>query len=344
MSRRWRCLAACAMLLLLAARGACAQACGAWLPYWAAEDALEELDALAGRLDTAVAFAALFDDEDNVFMPEETARLLDRMQRLCTGTGTEAALSVVNDVELAPGRYENKSADLLRRLLADEQSVQRHIGQLAALAQDCGVRVLEIDYEGFGKDAALWARFAAFVAALSERLGGEGIALRVALSWDAPRYIDLPEGPVYTVMCYNLCGAHSGPGPKADYAFLESVAALYAPWEGSVRMALATGGFVWAGGQARALTQRDGQALLETHGVRPVRDADSGALYGAYAQDGELHDVWLVDAATLAAWRDALRARGFAGFDLFRLGGSDMQDMERRFFTGQDGETEEAWP
>lgn len=330
MIKRLICLAAC-MLLTMAALPVLAQSCSAWLPYWEADDALDELEALEGRLDTAVAFAAIFDSSDRVLMLPEAEELLRRTQKACAGTDTAVVLSVVNDVELAPGKYDNKSAELLRRLLKDDQSIARHIEQLFRLVDTYGLSGLEIDYENMKKDQALWDRFAVFIAELYRQFSAQGLSLRVVLSWDAPRYIDLPEGPEYSVMCYNLYGYHSADGPKADFAFLRTTAELYAPYASRTRMAFATGGFVWGGERIRALTQQQAQSLLKERGAHVVRDADSGALYGAYADDGALYAVWTADAETLAAWRNAVAGYGFAGTDLFRLGGNDVQDLLENF-------------
>ena len=148
------------------------------------------------------------------------------------------------------------------------------------------------------------------------------------LPWDTPKYAALPVGPEYTVMCYNLYGYHSGPGPKADLDFLKTTCELYAALPVKARMAFATGGFDWHGDQIDALTQAQAVALLNDAQATPTRDANSAALTATFTADGETHEVWYADAQTLAAWRDACAAYGFTGFDLFRLGGNDLEDWQ----------------
>lgn len=324
-------LLALLMLALAFARPApvLAQSYAAWLPYWEAEDAMEELAALDGQIDTAIAFAAIFDSRDRVMMLPETEQLLEQMRACCTQT--QVTLSVVNDIELEPGRYDNKSSDLLRRILRDEESMLRHIEQLFGLVDKYDLAGLEIDYEALKDDQKLWDRFAVFIEELYRQFSSQGLSLRVVLSWDAPKYITLPEGPEYSVMCYNLYGYHSGSGPKADYDFLRTVAELYAPYAPGTRMALATGGFVWGDG-IRALTQRQAQQLIREQNVQMVRDMRSGALSGSYAQGARTHTLWMADAMTLSLWRDLFAGDGFAGFDLFRLGGNDLEDLTEHFF------------
>ena len=192
------------------------------------------------------------------------------------------------------------------------------------LAEQCGVQELEIDYEALGRDAELWAQFAVFIERAYSACDARGIALRVVLSWDAPRYMSLPSGPEYVVMCYNLYGYHSGPGPKADFDFLARTAELYRPYAASVRMAFATGGFDWTDGGVRALKQQEAEELLAEADATVMRDTDSAALCATFRQAGEDHTVWYADGTTLEAWADVMNE--FAGIDLFRLGGNDLSD------------------
>lgn len=324
--KRRICSALMAALFLLTGASARAEGVfGAWLPYWRAEDALEETAQLLDRLDRAVAFAAIFDSSDRVLMLGEAEDLLLDLQVACAGSEAEVYLSVVNDQETGDGQYDNKSRELLWRLLASEETMNRHIDDLLLLMDTYRVEALEIDYENMKNDTALWERFSIFIEKLYHCLSAEGKSLRVVLSWDAPKYASLPEGPEYTVMCYNLYGYHSGPGPKADFEFLEQVAALYQEVPGTVRMALATGGYEWLDGSVtRELTQREAEELLSTHGVEPLRDRESGVLYGRYTSQGRRYTVWYADGETLALWKEHLA--GFDGYDLFCLSGNHPED------------------
>lgn len=307
--------------------------CTAWLPYWESESALEEAAKLSGELDTAVAFAAIFDSKDRPLMLPETEKLLDTLQERYKDSDTRVLLSVVNDAELSEGSYDNKSVKLLKRLLKDDESIRAHIEYLFRLVDDYGLSGLEIDYENMKKDEALWQRFAVFIEELYRQFSAQGLSLRVVLSWDAPKYISLPEGPEYSVMCYNLYGSHSGPGPKADIEFLKETCELYKDYADSTHMAFATGGFDWSDGAAAAMTQQQAEDRLVQCGVRPARDADSGALYAVYEYENTQHTLWYADAVTLSRWRDTVSEYGFEGVDLFRLGGNDTADLKESFFS-----------
>ena len=304
--------------------------CSVWLPYWEAESALEETKALGDRLETTVAFAAIFDSEDKPLMLPETERLLESLSE---NRETGVMLSIVNDVQTAPGKYDNKSADLLRRLFRDEEAISDHIAQLFQLVDRYQLSGLEIDYEAIKKDEDLWQRFAVFLERLYQQFSAQGLTLRVVLSWDAPQYVELPGGPEYTVMCYNLYGGHSGPGPKADFAFLEETCRLYRPYVTSTHMAFATGGFDWGGEKTEALTQLQAEQRLREHNVEPVRDSGSGALVGTYEDAAGQHTLWYADGETLALWKQTVRKYGFTQIDLFRMGGNDLDDLTRSLFS-----------
>lgn len=326
MKRLLACLLICLVPLAAMAEAEPTGQCAAWLPYWEIETSLEDADALGGELELAIAFAAVFDSKDRPLMLPETEELLDELNERYQDTDTRVMLSIVNDVELEEGGYDNKSSDLLRRLFANEESVSKHITHLFHLVDEYHLSGLEIDYENIKGDTDLWARFADFIAKLYERFSAEGLALRVVLSWDAPKYIALPQGPEYSVMCYNLYGYHSGPGPKADLEFLTSTYDHYEGAADNVHMAFATGGFDWHGGEITALTQLQAEILLSNAAVAATRDIASGALYATCYWDGEEHTVWYADGQTLAIWHDSAKERGFANVDLFRLGGNSIAD------------------
>ena len=305
----------CALLLLPLP----AHALGAWLPWWDAAAAREEAAALAPYLSRVCAFAASFDKNDRLSLSPQARSLLWDMQVTFAGTDAQVYLSVVNDTPV-----EAKSTSLLRRLLASDEAMERHINDLLLLIDTSRVEALEIDYENLGSDTGLWQQFTVFIEKLHLLLEQDDIALRVVLPWDAPKYTTLPYGPEYSVMCYNLHGPHSGPGPKADFAFLQEVARLYANVPGPVRMALATGGFDWSSGGVESLTQQQAEARLARLNIAPARDQASGALTAAYTLEGAAHTLWYADGRTLRLWQEQLP--GFAGFDLFRLGGGHTAD------------------
>lgn len=308
---------------------------GTWLPYWEHDDSMAELTGLIGKLDEVIAFECLFDNTDQPKMLPNSVTLFNDITTACEGTDTAIFLSIVNDIELMPDKYDNKNSDLLRRLFADDASMTAHLEALTGLIDEYSLTGLELDYENLKDDTVLWQNYVTFIARAWAMCERDGIRLRVVLPWDAPKYATLPEGPEYSVMCYNLYGYHSGPGPKADIAFLQGTCALYQPLGLKVRMALATGGFDWHGGNIDALTQQEADAAFDAACVTPVRDPASGVLTATYTLDGETHELWVADARTLSLWRDTCNAFGFTAFDLFRLGGNDLIDWENALLGAQ---------
>lgn len=300
-----------------------AYGCSAWLPYWDAEAALREAHAFPGGFESLICFEAFFDESGDWLLPPESQQILDGLRDV----GAPVYLSLVNDIRLDDGSFVLKSPDFLRERLLSPDARREHIGQILELIRSTGVEGLEIDYENLKKDTELWSGFAAFIAQLYETLRENGVRLRVVMECGAPKYAVFPEGPVYSCMCYNLYGSHSGPGPKADKAFLTELGESWKAVPGEVHMAFASGGYLWAGDKAeKSLTEQQAQSWLEQNGAKAKRDADSGALR-AVVHGGKKHSVWYADGETLTLWRDTLRAMGYTHFDLFRLGGNTADSL-----------------
>ena len=328
-----RCLTALLALLslLFCASPAFADGHGssAWLTYWDADAALEEVRALPGRFESLICFEAFFDADGKIVIPPETEALLDAMK----DSGAPLWLSLVNDVEQEDGSYVQKSRDLLTLELATPSGRSAHIAKIMRVVHRYRLSGLEIDYENIKKDTELWGFFTEFLEQLYSILSHNGVSLRVVMECQAPEYAVFPEGPVYSCMCYNLYGYHSGPGPKADRNFLKELGESWKAVPGEVHMAFATGGFVWAGNKVdQALTEREALDWLEQHRAKAKRDPDSGALK-AVVYDDKKYTLWYADGETLDFWRETLQDMGYTHFDLFRLGGNTVESLAE--FLGQ---------
>ena len=304
---------------------------GAWLPYWEMDASLDEASRLLGQIDTYIAFAAYFDSNDRVYVDSETHVLLSVLSEP-TFQNADVFVSVVNDTQTASGEYDHKSESLLRRLFKSPESRSNHIEQLITLVDIYEPDGLELDYENLGSDTALWSSYTGLIEDVWSICQREGIRLRVVVQWDAPLYATLPKGPEYSVMCYNLFGNHSGPGPKADIDFIKEICKLFLNVPGPVRMAFATGGFDWAGDDITALTQEQAIEQLSFAGAEPVRDVYSGVMKASYQDSGLTHELWYADGQTLAIWRDICIEYGYDAYDLFRLGGNDLKDWSDTLF------------
>lgn len=297
-----------------------------WAAYWDTADVVAELAPVAHRLKALCYFEAYFSPDGTLRLPEALPALYQAVEAAYPDNLWANYLTFVNDVQEDNGTFTQKTTDILAPFLADEAAMDAHIDQLIACVQENGFDGVEIDYEALRKAPALWEPFTRFCARLYARTQAAGLSLRVVLEPYAP-FADyaFPQGPVYVVMCYNLYGGHSAPGPKADYAFLADVAARASLLPGRVEYALATGGYDWrTHSDASQLTQSAAQTLFSTRGVGAcTRDGDSGALTFRYKDENKKkHTVWYADAQTLALWANALRAYGAGDLAYWRLGGN----------------------
>ena len=296
----------------------------AWLVYWDTEGALEEARQLGNALHSIVYFAAYFDENDYLFVPSGVDDLYFDTEAFYMEGMPVRYLSVVNDREQASGGTLVKDTQILEMLFETPETMDAHIRDLISLAKDYEYDGLEIDYERI-RDQALWEKFAEFIHMLVPRAEEAGLQLRVLFEPSAPlRKLTFPEGPEYVMMCYNLFGDHSGPGPKADDDFLIKMIESMQYLPGRKTFALATGGFHWIGGKSEAaITQTQALDLADDNHAEPTRDPACGAMTYTF-QDSlkRTHEVWFADVETLHRWADIIWLHGEYGVDIWRLGGN----------------------
>ncbi len=301
----------------------------AWLVDWDFEKGWSDAALFAPCLDTVQVFAAYFDREGKPVLPDPIRKWLDAPAP-ADFPAEKLLLSVVNDVDSYGDAPVLKDPDLITRLMATRESRQRHKQDLLALLASNRFGGLELDYERVA--VADWTRYLEFCRDLAAELKGMGKRLRVVLEPKSEYYrASFPDGPEYSVMAYNLFGNHSGPGPKANAAFIEQLyrqcrsAGLKKP-----RLALSAGGYDWAGEkEAKGLTENQARQLAEKYGVTPLRQADSRYMVFNYrTPDGVDREVWYADGDTLAYLRRVARAYGFEQIDLWRLGGNAPASLE----------------
>lgn len=310
----------------------------AWVTYWDFTGALEETRQLGDSMTALIFFAAYFNEDNTLFVPNELDVFDQETNLLFDGNQPDRYISFVNDRMNGEGAASLKDTDLLWELFGSPESTQAHVDELLALTQDYGFDGIEIDYERLNGDLALWQRFLSFLSLLYERTEECGLKLRVLLEPSAPlARLSFPSGPLYVMMCYNLYGDHSGPGPKADDALIQSLIHSMEALPGGKGFALATGGFHWVDGQrAQSLTQDAAEALADANGQQAVRDEASGGLHFQFFDgQGRLNTIWYADGATLSRWRDVIAGMGEYHVSLWRLGGN--RDLDALAGQTQDG-------
>lgn len=293
-----------------------------WNAYWNLDGVEQQTEELSAHVKNVNFFAAYFDQDDKVFIPQATTDFYHAHRQSYREKGWDCYLTVVNDQKGEDGSTALKSTQLLYRLLGEEASYTAHAQSLVALAKSQGYDGIDIDYENIRKDETLWKYFMAFIGYLYEQCKEEGLHLRVTVETNIDTdKIAWVDGPVYSVMCYNLFGSHSGPGPKADKEFLATVMDKMGCVPGTVDYALANGGFDWGqDGSIVSVTVKQAQELMRTYGVSHETD-ESGAKRFTYKdEEGVFHEVWYGDQETLEIWMRWLQEGDNWDYSIWRLG------------------------
>ncbi len=293
-----------------------------WNAYWNLEGVEAQTEELAEHVKNINFFAAYYDKDDKAFIPQNTTDFFAANGAAYKERGWNRYLTVVNDQIKEDGSSDQKSTELLYRLLEQEETYRAHADSLVALAKNAGYDGLEMDYENIRKDNTLWKYYMNFIGYLYERCSAEGLLLRVVIETNIESdKIPWVKGPTYCVMCYNLYGSHSEPGPKADYEFLRSVMEKMKNVPAPVDYALANGGFDWSGdGSVRSLTTKQAQILAAEYAAECKTDA-SGAKYYTYTDEsGTSHEVWYGDGETLELWMKWLQEGDNWEYSVWRLG------------------------
>ena len=189
-----------------------------WIAYWDGEDYIKKLQDRGYGADIFCMFEAMFDGEYKLYLEDSVKEQYDAVK--AKAKDKKYYLTFVNDVVTETGS-EQKDTDVLYAVLKDPAG---HAGDVVKLAKDNGFDGVEIDYEKIRKDLGLWDLFIAFENELIKQASDAGLEVRIVLESSTPvSQISLPKGPEYVVMCYNLYGYGTEPGPKADRGFLEDI-------------------------------------------------------------------------------------------------------------------------
>ena len=283
----------------------CTEELTVWSAYWDCTDDIDVLRQSSEQVQAVSLFAASFED-GKLVLPDATSRMLKKLNRGESTKDMQVYLSVVNDV-VQDGKTIQKDTEILHTLLGTEEGAQAHAQELVQTAKDNGCDGIEIDYEKIRSDMDLWQDFLRFEDELLSEAQKAGLSVRVILEPSTPvEQLAFPDGAEYVVMCYNLYGNGTAPGPKADQAFLEEMYQKFASLP-NLSFALANGGYDWEDGTQTAQSLTAEQAVALCDGT-PKRDADSGALHFTYKDGGTAHTVWYADETTLQTWAECLNA------------------------------------
>lgn len=296
-----------------------------WAAYWDNADVVSEMSALGSEVDTVVCFEALYgSDAKTILHPEGCNELLSLLKQ---NYGDKTIyLSYTNDFQNADGSYTQKSVDLLKIIFSNPENIDSYSSDMIKDAKAAGVDGIELDYENMRKDETLFAGYAEFVNALYKKCIDESLSLRVTTEYQTAAKCRLINGPEYVIMCYNLYGYGTEPGPKANIAFLSECADNFAYLD-NVKFAFSLGGFKWNNGNVSAVTENEALALLAAFGAVLEHESSGGAYFSYAEADGSISTVYYADATTINTWKAYLAQRGYTDFALWRLGGNNLNSL-----------------
>ena len=297
-----------------------------WVAYWDYADAIEQINALGDELDTIVCFEALYGSDGRTILHPEGCDELLNILKTNYGNKKTIYLSYTNDFQNPDGSYTQKSVDLLRAAFSSEAAIEQYSSDMVKDAKASGVDGLELDYENMRKDDSLFTGYALFVNSLAKKCNEAGLSFRVATEYQTGIKCQLTDGPEYVVMCYNLYGYGTEPGPKANAEYLVSCFNNFA-YLSHVNFAFSLGGFKWNNGNVSAVTENEALALLAASGAAIEYEPSGGAHFAYTEADGSISEVYYADANTIVMWKNLLRSQGADNFSLWRMGGNNIESL-----------------
>src|SRR5699024_6143818 len=296
-----------------------------WNVYWDQDSSQSELLTLGDQVTSLSHFAAYFDSDNNLFIPDKVTSFYEYILSNEIHSDYDHYLTFVNDKMNADGSSSLKDRTLLKELLSEGANRKQHIEDILELTQKLQFDGVEIDYEAIKDDLELWESFLLFIHELNEVAQDNNLKVRVLFEPSAPlEELDLPTGPEYVMMCYNLFGIGTGPGPKANKDFILEMVQKMKPIQSLTTLALATGGFDWEGDTVIALTEVQAEKLRIRYNKDTYRDDNSQYLVFNYTDEfGKDHEVWYADSVTLDYLMNVASEEGGESFALWRLGGNN---------------------
>ncbi|SHO53948.1 Glycosyl hydrolases family 18 [Anaerocolumna xylanovorans DSM 12503] len=295
----------------------------AWIVYWDT-DILGELSRMEKHIGTLCYFAAYFKEDNSLFLPKEVGDTYNKVRQAYGDTRFKSYLTFVNDIRMNDGSSKLKNTELLYRLLGTKESRENHAEDIVSMVLKGGYDGIEIDYEAIRNDITLWKYFSEFAGELYRKASQKGLPVRIVLESNVPtEKVSFPRGPEYVMMCYNLFGYGTEPGPKADKSFLEEMIQKMKVFT-NVNFAIATGGFDFGEDNVvTPITEEEAAFKREQYQAKIQRDEESKCAVFRYRDGkGKKHEVWYADKETIKYWSEVIGKEENYGISLWRLGGN----------------------
>lgn len=295
---------------------------GAWVIYWDYATSYDEICEFGDKLNTIGYFAAYFDKDNEPFIPKGTLETINEYKENGTFESHTSFLTFVNDKALESGS-SLKDTELLYALLGDSNLASAHATRVLDMTEQMGCDGVEIDYEAIKKDKKLWGHFNEFTKILTSQAKERNIKVRILFEPSAPiDEYEWPDYPEYVMMCYNLYGYGTKPGPKATGKWIKEMVKKMEYLPGQINFALATGGFDFKeDGAVSAINTAAALKLEKDTDAVSTRDEESFDLVFNYTDDeGKKHEVWYADKETIKKWVEAVNETGHSRITIWRLG------------------------
>jgi spore germination protein len=302
-----------------------------WITYWDLKNFDQEIAAAKNNIDNICYFAAYFDAEEKLFIPKEITDTFKLIQSKYGENNYCSYLTFVNDLLKTDGTSSLKDTGLLYTLFSSTDQMNTHINEIINMTLNGGFNGIEIDYEGMKRDTKLWQLYLNFIEQLYKSASAKNIPVRILLEPNVPvKELKFIQGPEYVMMCYNLYGEGTKPGPKANKQFLIQMVDKMKVLPGKVNFAFSSGGYDFAeNGTANQVTEIEAETLRKEYNSAVTRDKKSNCIVFTYKDlQGISHEVWYSDKETLKFWYDVIHKYGDYGFSLWRIGGNICNNLQ----------------
>ncbi|MBN1496269.1 MAG: hypothetical protein JXA07_05835 [Spirochaetes bacterium] len=220
-----------------------------------------------------------------------------------------------------------QSAAAGRRILGSARLSAAAAGSIANLVSRNGYAGVHLDFEYLPpEDAPLLARF---LKMLRKSLKGK-ITMAVfppvgfPEKWSGFHDLKLiaPLVDEIVIMCYDLHGVHTGPGPVTDTGWAEKNIeyALRLMKPDRIWLGIPAYGYRWCGAAIRTISSKQGARMAKQYSSTRHR---SGTLYLRWIDDGTRCEAYISDKQTRLQLEKISSRHGLAGIALWRLGFDD---------------------
>ncbi len=217
----------------------------------------------------------------------------------------------------------------IEALLHDKKARAGLLAMVAVMLQRESAGGVTFDFEELAPSAQPYYR--RFLAEAKARLAPKGQKVIIAApiddsDWDLRAYSKVTDKLFLMIYDEHYPGGEAGPIASQPWFVQHLRAAVAAAGRDHAIVAVGNYAYDWVEGQTDADSQTNEDAWLAAHNSNAVTrfDTASGnATFDYKDDDGSIHHVWMLDAAS--AWNQlrAAKAVGASGYALWRLGGED---------------------